>query len=518
MMTPTTVAASTIAGTIWNALAQPITEWDWRFWQPDILRQYWLAGIFDDRYRVCYFLPLLPILMLLRGRALKIGIIVTCCVFLAYNFGLLYPLFWLALCAGFYKLTERWCYEIKRTDVLKIGPPLAAVGCVIGVALLTGILKITVLPAGLNTWLHTNIPWIFPLGTRPFAWEPHWVNLNAATPQLLDATFFDLHYIGVAYFMVRMLHYFSELKRDGIPRESRSLLNFVSYLCYAPTLMQGPVERYPQFLAEIETCHRRRRRANVPPACARAGIGMLKVLVSTLYLRPFLWTYGVGLTRPEVSYYDRPEEIASYAIVYLGVFAQILTLYLEFSGYCDMAAAMSRLLGYRLAENFKKPWLSTSMRDYWRRWHLTLSFILRDYVYIALGGNRRHVLFNLCFTFFLCGIWHRTVPKVAVWGVVMGVMVWISHRWAIWVKQLDARTDGFWPTVRRRFLKLHPLPRICAWLVTQHAFVWSILILFGGEGAIRITWELLRRPLICLGQWFGVDLDLPPVNAWFGTP
>ena len=521
MIAPEILASDTTehASALWDVLVRPALEFDWRFWRPSTLRTTWLASVFDDRLRVLYFLPLLGVLLWLRGRALKTGIVVTCCIFLAYNFGLCYPLFWLLLCAAFYRLTEQWAFEIKRTDVLKIGPPLAAVGCVLAVPVLTSILKVLPWPSpDWNNWINQNLPLIFPLGTRPLDWEPHWVPLANGAPPLFAATFFDLHYVGVAYFMARMLHYFSELKRDGIPAAQRSFLNFLAYLCYAPTLMQGPIERYPRFFEEIDTCHQRRSWSNLPAALTRAGLGLAKVLFSTIYLHPFLWRYGFAAAHPAEGYYGAPEEIGSYAVIYFGVFIEIFALYLEFSAYCDFASAMSRVLGYRLAENFCMPWIATSMRDFWRRWHLTLSFILRDYVYIALGGNRKHVWFNLCFTFFLCGIWHRTVPKVAIWGIVMGLMVYANQRWVDWVKQLDAHAQGPWAAARRRWLTLRPLPQITAWLITQHAFVFSLLIFFGGEGAIRVGWELIRRPLNAWFAYAGYALELPPVNAWFASP
>ncbi|MBN2447886.1 MAG: MBOAT family protein [Phycisphaerae bacterium] len=500
---------------VWEALGQylwtPIRDTPWAFWRGGALRDFWLKQVFDDRYRVCYFLPLLPILLLLRGRALRFGLIATCVIFLGYNFGLLYPLWWLLVCVVFYWITELFAVEAKRKDVLQIGPPLAAIGCVVLVTVVTQIPKILPLAPGLNAWLHANMPWLFPLGTRCFAWEPHWIGINPP-PQLGQMMFFNLHLVGVAYFSVRMLHYFSELKRDTIPRERRSLLNFVSYLCYAPTLMQGPIERYPRFQDEMDTCHQRRTLANVPPALLRLGIGLAKTLVSTWYFHEYLWNHGIANTRGG-GYYDTPEAISSYVALYLGVYVQIFTLYLDFSGYCDMAAGMSRLLGYRLFENFKRPWLSTSMRDFWRRWHLSLSFILRDYVYIPLGGNRRRVAFNLCVTFFLCGIWHQTTLKVAIWGIVMGLMVYINQRWVDWVKRLDASGEGFCAAIRRNWLKLWPLPQICAWAFTMNAFVWTMLILFGGEGCIRVTWELIRRPLNALLQNAGIGVELPSVNA-----
>jgi D-alanyl-lipoteichoic acid acyltransferase DltB (MBOAT superfamily) len=201
----------------------------------------------------------------------------------------------------------------------------------------------------------------------------------------------------------------------------------------------------------------------------------------------------IGTPTRDSIYFKHPEQVETLWMLYTGVFWAILTLYLQFSGYCDVSAGFARLLGYRQIENFRRPWLATSMRDMWRRWHISLSFILRDYVYIALGGNRRHVLINLCITFFLCGIWHSPILKVGLWGLLMGLMVWINQRWVDWMKRVDATPTGALPAIRRGWLKLRPLPQICAWLITQHAFVFSLLLFFGGSGIIRVPREIVRR-------------------------
>lgn len=504
---------------LWQAATDPIVRAPWRFWAGGDSAHWWVQHIFADRYRVAYFLPLLPILMLLKGRALKVGIVATCLVFLGWNLGLIYPLLWLLLCVVFYRITEQFTVEIKRTDVLKIGPPLAATAAVLLACGLFDLFKYIPLPAELNAWLYEHMPYLFGLGTRGIAWQPNWLEI-APPPPLFATVFLDPHMIGTAYFAVRMLHYFSELKKETIPRERRSLLNFVSYLCYAPTLMQGPIERYQAYHDEIESCHQRRSWRNVPPALYRFGLALVKMLCVHWYLKEFLFYYGLHGQGPGPSYYGTPEAVDSYYVLYTGVFWQIFSLYLMFSGYCDIAAGISRLLGYRLVENFNMPWISTSLRDYWRRWHISLSFLLRDYVYIAMGGNRRHIWLNLAVTFVLCGIWHKIIPGLFAWGVVMGTLVYANQRWVQWVKRVDERRAGWMYRLRRAASRVRPLPTIFAWFVTQNVFVLSLLVFFGNEGAIRVGWELLRRPLNAVLSWAGSEALLPSVNAlwsaWLG--
>jgi D-alanyl-lipoteichoic acid acyltransferase DltB (MBOAT superfamily) len=472
-------------------LLAPLTQTPWTDW-----RGFWLTKVFDDRFVVIYFLPLTLVLLLLTHQKLRAGILVTGLAFMAYVFGVLYAGLWLLTCVVFYRLSERFAIECKRTDVLPIGPPLAAIAIIGGWYVTTMALSNLLLPPAWNTWLFEHARWMFPLGGRGVPWEPVFPRLYTTTPgdqppPLVHAMFYNVHNIGTAYLTARMLHYFSEVKRDTLPRARRTLFNFLTYTCYAPALIQGPIERFDKFHAELDDCHQRRSWHNVPPALARIGWGICKSLIFTCYFQPLLWyTYGLGHKN---TYYLHPEQIESFWLLYFGVFFQIFGLYLEFSGYCDVAAGIARLLGYRQIENFRWPWFATSMRDLWRRWHISLSEILRDYIYIPLGGNRRHATLNICITFFFCGIWHKIVPQLAIWGVLIGLMVAINQHWVHWMKQLEARPTGTLPALRRGFLKLHPLPRVCAWLITQHAFVFSLLILFGGAGAINVLREIVLR-------------------------
>lgn len=477
---------------VWSFLADPVAGAAWTDW-----RDFWLTRIVEGRYLVAYFLPLLPVLLILRRDRLRAGIVVTGLLFLAYVFGAAYAVFWLVAALAFHRLGERFAVECRRTDVWTWGPPLAAGFVLVGWHAATLGLHHVWLPAELNAWLYKWLPWVYPLGVRGADWEPFFRALHHAPatnqpPQFLVAVFRDVHLIGTAYLTVRLFQYFSEIKRGNLPPERRTRLNFLAFVCYAPTLTQGPLERFAEFQAEMDTCHERRSWRNVLPAAGRMGLGLFKNFVVFAYLQPVLHD-RLGLEGNN-AYYETPEQIESFWLLYVGAGLQITRLYLAFSGYCDVSAGMARLLGYRQIENFRRPWLATSMRDMWRRWHISLSFILRDYVYIALGGNRRHVTVNLIVTFVVCGIWHALVGKMAAWGLVMGLMVLVNQYWVQWMKRLDAQPASGWAAVRRGCQRLRPLPQIAAWLLTQHAFVWSTLIIFGGvSGTYRVTREMLRR-------------------------
>ncbi len=476
---------------IWTYLAEPIRQTPWLDW-----RDFWMGQVFADRFVVVYCLPFLPVLLLLSRQKLRLGIIMTGLAFVGYVCGALYAGLWLATCVVFHGLGERFAARCERGDGGRISPALA-MGVVVTIwYVITMALHNVQLPEELNTWLFDHVPWIFPLGVRGTSWEPflrmvHHAPGNGGPPRLVHAMFWNVHNIGTAYLSVRLLHYFSDIKRGKLPAGERSLLNFMAYVCYAPALLQGPIDRFQTFQEQMDTCHGRRRARDVAAGLWRIGWGLCKSVIVVLYFLPLLGDHlGLG---PHGIYYEDPRRIESFWLLYTGVFWQIFTLYLLFSGYCDVAIGVSRLLGYRLLENFNWPWLATSMRDFWRRWHISLSGILRDYVYIPLGGNRRHVWWNLCLTFFLIGIWHALIPQLGIWGIVMGLMVWVNGLWARWMKRLDEAPAGALPALRRGCLKLRPLPTILAWLVTQHAFVFSLLIFFGGSKSIGVLGEILRR-------------------------
>lgn len=465
-------------------LLEPLRQTAWTDWHG-----FWLNQIFADRLVVIYALPLaLPLLWMRDPRRLRIGVILSGLAFITYVMGALYAAFWLLLCLGFHRAGQAFARATQARPHSR-RPVWLAGGLIVGWWLVSEGLKHIVLPPGWAAWLAQHAPWVYPLGERGVGFEPQFS--YGATDQWFRSAFRNLHNIGAAYLTMRMLHYFSELRRGTIPAARRGTADFLAYMCYGPNLMQGPIERYVHFQQELDTCTLRRGRQTLGPAAWRIGWGIAKNVIAALYFAPIVLRYLVD----KQVYYKNPRAIESYALLYFGVYIQIFTLYLQFSGYCDISAGIARLLGIRQVENFNWPWLATSLRDFWRRWHISLSSLLRDYLYIPLGGNRRHVTLNLIITFALCGLWHSLRFELALWGAVMGLMLAINQAWVHWMARIDAAPRHPLHALRQGLRRLAPLPSILCWALTMHFFVHSLLIFFGGSGAWRVYWELIRRPL-----------------------
>lgn len=461
------------------------------------VRDYWLVYVFDDRMLVAWFLPLVPLLFFAPRAHRKTAIVVSGLLFIAYVWGVFHACLWIATCYAFFRLSEAFAVECRRTDVNPLGPPLVA-GTIIVAAHFAffNMHRWIVLPSAAEAWLHANLPWLYPFAARGFSWEP--AELPGLDPKRLFDLYFPYfaHAAGTAYLIVRMTHYFAEIRKGTIRAEERSFARFLAWLCYAPNFMQGPIERYPEFQTQLERWQDQRSLAGALYGVWRIAMGIAKSLFCAIWLEPHIArALYIG------PYYTQPELIESNAFLYFGVFLQIFGLYLQFSGYCDISAGIAWIIGYRQIENFAMPWFATSLRDFWRRWHISLSSILRDYVYIPLGGSRTGVpIINLMLTFGICGVWHAYLPQMWWWGVLMGAMLWINQLWHDRMTRLDKLdlSSATGPAaiaarVRRGWLRCRPLPQVFAWLLTQHAFVFSLVLFFGGMRGYRVIIEIFRR-------------------------
>lgn len=126
--------------------------------------------------------------------------------------------------------------------------------------------------------------------------------------------------------------------------------------------------------------------------------------------------------------WSRGLETTSPSLAWLASIAYSLQIYFDFSGYSDMAIGLGRMFGFHFCDNFNLPYISKSISEFWRRWHISLSSWFRDYVYIPLGGNRKHVYLNLAIVFLLTGIWHGAAWQFIVWGMYHGIFILIE-RW-----------------------------------------------------------------------------------------
>ena len=210
---------------------------------------------------------------------------------------------------------------------------------------------------------------------------------------------------GISFFTFQAMAYLTDVYRGTIPAE-RSLPRLTLFMAFFPQLLQGPILRYGEFAPALT-----QRRENSEDAAAGAtrfcfGLAKKVLLADSLgVIADAAFSSGDRLTM---------------SLAWLGGIAYTLQLYFDFSGYTDMAIGLGRIFGFRLPENFNYPYISKSASEFWRRWHMTLSFWFRDYVYIPLGGNRKgkaRQAFNLLVVWFLTGMWHGAGWNFILWGL-----------------------------------------------------------------------------------------------------
>jgi alginate O-acetyltransferase complex protein AlgI len=214
---------------------------------------------------------------------------------------------------------------------------------------------------------------------------------------------------GLSFYTFESISYTVNVYRGEKP--ARSLLDFALYLAFFPHLVAGPILRPSELLPQIEAGPRSFGSVDVRGAVVLFVRGFIKkaVLADTL----------AAITD---RYFEAPQNYA-LSSAWACVFAYSIQAYCDFSGYTDMARGSARLLGYQLIENFEFPFLARSFSELWNRWHMSLSFWLRDYVFHPLGGARRHRTRNLLVTFFITGLWHGAAWHFVAWGVAHGVLV-----------------------------------------------------------------------------------------------
>jgi alginate O-acetyltransferase complex protein AlgI len=228
--------------------------------------------------------------------------------------------------------------------------------------------------------------------------------------------------IGISFFTFKTMSYTIDVYRREIPA-CRSLWRYAMFVSFFPELVAGPIVRASIFLPQMDR--------SLAPRWRRTATGLQIVLLGLakkLLIADRLATFSDAV-------FSRPGAF-SQATVAAAVVAYSLQIYCDFSGYSDMAIGTARVVGFDLPENFDMPYLSTSITEFWRRWHMTLSRWLRDYLYIPLGGNRRgpiRTYVNLVVTMLLGGLWHGANWTFVAWGLWHGIglathKLWHTHR------------------------------------------------------------------------------------------
>jgi alginate O-acetyltransferase complex protein AlgI len=274
----------------------------------------------------------------------------------------------------------------------------------------------------------------------------------------------------VSFFTFQAISYVVDVKRRVIA--PASTLDFAIYLSFFSHLVAGPIVRAREFLPQLT---RPRDPGNV---AVGAGVTLIALgLVKKVVLADFLARQVVDPVFAVPQSYAGPD-------VLLAVYAYAAQIYCDFSGYTDIAIGLALLLGFVFPQNFASPYRARSFREFWRRWHMTLSRFLRDFLYIPLGGNRRGRLLtarNLMLTMVLGGLWHGAAWTFVLWGAFHGACLTGEH------------------ALRGR-LRLR-LPGWLRWAVTFHLVV--------------LAWVLFRsQDLATAGDVFGRLVTPGPATLW----
>ena len=227
--------------------------------------------------------------------------------------------------------------------------------------------------------------------------------------------------IGISFYTFQIIAYMVEVYK-GNTKAQKSSLKFLMYISLFPQLIAGPIVRYNLVEQQISGT-RPTNVTNISYGITRFTIGLAKKVLLANQLGAAARTVLDG------------NVVMSVSGAWLGVFLFALQIYYDFSGYSDMAIGLGRIFGFSFPENFNYPYISQSISEFWRRWHMTLGGFFRDYVYIPLGGGRRMVFRNLLITWFLTGLWHGASWNFALWGVYFGVLIIIEKAFLLKVTE-----------------------------------------------------------------------------------
>lgn len=308
--------------------------------------------------------------------------------------------------------------------------------------------------------------------------------------------------VGISFYTFQIMSYSIDLYR-GETETQRSYIAFGTYVALFPQLVAGPIVRYRDVDRQLATRTHTVDRFAAGVRRFTVGFGK-KILLGDTLAALYAYLSGAGALESTV--------LAGW----LSVIAYTLHIYFDFSGYSDMAIGLGRMFGFEFPENFNYPYIASSITDFWRRWHITLSTWFREYVYIPLGGNRRgqaRQYLNLAVVWFLTGLWHGASWNFVLWGVFYLVLLVLEKAFLL------------------RFMERNRLTRALGhigtlilvgvgWMLFDHTDLGEAFDVIGslvGLGTVglstpALSWQALRAlPLLLLGA---VAATPYPTKAW----
>jgi len=296
--------------------------------------------------------------------------------------------------------------------------------------------------------------------------------------------------VGISFYTFQTLSYTIDAYRGQIKPE-HSFLRLALYVAYFPQLVAGPILRPQQFLPELAQ-RWEMRHDNLISGMNLAMVGLLKKVLIADSIAPFVDTL-----------LGEPQGMPSIAII-LGSAMFAIQIYCDFSGYTDIARGISRMFGVEIPLNFNFPYFSTSIIEFWRRWHISLSSWLRDYLYIPLGGSQcstSRLYLNLMATMVLGGLWHGAAWNFVIWGAYQGVLLCMNRIMRGWIEH---------SLVLNRFC-LSRIGTVLRWAIT--AWFWLLGWLIFRVTSLEDVWYCMKKFVFFDGRF-----DLASLGLGRGAP
>lgn len=271
--------------------------------------------------------------------------------------------------------------------------------------------------------------------------------------------------VGISFYTFQLVSYLADVYR-GTVSEQKNLIDLAAYVVMFPQLIAGPIVRYTDIALQLK--QRSHSFEQMAQGIQRFVIGMSKKVLIADALGKLC------------SYFQDSSDLSVLYIWLYGI-AFMLQIYFDFSGYSDMAIGLGKMFGFTFMENFDYPYISRSITEFWRRWHISLGSWFRDYVYIPLGGNRaskKRWLFNILVVWMLTGFWHGAAWNFILWGLYFAVLLLIEKTWL------------------HTFLEKHK--------IIAHIYV-LLLVLFG---FVMFNAPSVAVGLTQIGNMFGYNLPL----------
>ena len=302
--------------------------------------------------------------------------------------------------------------------------------------------------------------------------------------------------LGISFYTFQSMSYTIDVYRGRV-QATRRFIDFACYVTMFPQLVAGPIVRYKDIAQSL--IHR-----TIDVSLFASGIRRLvfglgkKILIADTLAVPADLIFASESVTPGVAWF--------------GLACYTLQIYFDFSGYSDMAIGLGRMLGFRFQENFLLPYSAQSMREFWRRWHISLSNWFRDYLYIPLGGNRcksGRVCFNLFVVFFLCGLWHGASWNFVLWGLLHGFFLALER----------TRFGGILSHCPRIFRHVYTMAVVMAgWVLfrcesLEHAATYTSSLLAWNGSVVSSHWSLYLEPDAVWAFVIGLLLSTPLIRS-----